>query len=98
MRLQYFINLLRRDVDSTFDDQFLGAAHDKEIAVLVLVGQIARVQPAVGVEDRRRSLWILVIGAHDGRAAEKNFAWLAGRHVLPIAINDSGFKTPGQTG
>ncbi len=52
MRFQNLVDLARGNVDAALDDQFLGAAHDKEVSIFVLVGQVSGVQPSLGVQYR----------------------------------------------
>ena len=56
MGFQHVVDLTWSNVNSAFDDQFFGAANDKKVAVLILVREIAGMQPAIGVEGLRRSL------------------------------------------
>ena len=51
MRFQHLVDLARSDVHPALDDQFLRASDDEEVAVLILVREVAGVQPALRVED-----------------------------------------------
>ena len=96
MRLQNFIDLLGRDVHSALDDQFLRAADDKDVPVLVPVGEVAGMQPPVGVERSRGSRRVLVIALHHPFAAQQNLARLASRQFSALAIDNPGLKAPRQ--
>ena len=52
MQLQDLVDLFGRDVHSALDDQFLGAADDEDVTVLVPIGEIARMQPNVRIQRR----------------------------------------------
>ena len=67
MRLQDLVDLLGRDVHSALDDQFLRAADDEEVTVLIPIGEIARMQPTVRIQRRRGSGRVLVVALHHAR-------------------------------
>src|ERR1700722_10397563 len=64
MPFQNFVNLLGGDVHSAFDNQFLRAANDEEVTVLIPIGEVASEEPAASVECRSRSCRVLVIALH----------------------------------
>ena len=67
------------------DDDILLASGDVIEAVLVHTGQVAGVEPAVGVEDFCGGLGVLVIAQHDAAAADADFARLV-QLVLGVVV------------
>jgi AMP-binding enzyme len=57
MRLQHLVDLAGGDVHPTLNDQFLGTPDDEEVAVPILVCEVAGMHPALCVEHRCRSPW-----------------------------------------
>src|SRR6185436_168224 len=64
MLSQAVLNLFRRDILATADDQILDAARDAHQPALVDAGLVARVQPTVGRDRGARRLGIVVVAAH----------------------------------
>ena len=79
--------VLRPDVAAVEDDEVLGAAGDHDL-VVEQVAEVAGLQPAVGAQHLGGHLGLLVIAAHDARAAEEDVAHAALRqHAAGIVAN-----------
>ena len=76
-RLEVVLEVLRGDVLAAGrDDDVLLAVGDLDEAVVVDLGDVARVEPAVGVEHLGRRGGILVVAAEDRVAADQELAVL----------------------
>src|SRR5262245_40931989 len=71
------INLPGGNILSTFDNQFFHSSNDKEIAVLIPVAKVTRVQPAIRGENLGCCSGVFIITLHRGRATNDNFTLLA---------------------
>src|SRR5260370_42301112 len=76
MLVQYCLDLGRIDIEAGADDQLLGAADDVK-NVIFEAGEIASIEPAIGVNHRRGPLGGPIIAAHDIGTADVQFADLA---------------------
>src|SRR5436853_141187 len=77
---RFALDLGRVDVDAAADDHVLLAAGDGEEAVGVLAGEVAGVEPAVGVERGGGRLGVVPVPPADVRAAQPELPHLAGGH------------------
>ena len=66
----------------------------KNVSVLVPAGEVARMQPPVGVEGRRGCLPLLVIPLHYPVTAKDDLARLATRQFSALSIDDLDLETP----
>ncbi len=98
MRFQHIVNLPWSNIDSPFDDQLLRSANDKEIAVSVAVGQIARMQPTFAVKSGGRRFRLFVISAAQRLAPNQHFPGFARGQFPPLAIDNFYLKAPRQAG
>src|ERR1700723_698328 len=73
MRVQNRFNFRWVDVLSEANDQFLASTNDEEISVLE-AGQVARVEPSLGIDRSSRLLWRVIITLHHIRTAHPQFA------------------------
>ena len=89
-RVEELLDLARVDVLPAADDHVLDAPGDAVVAVLVDGAQVARVQPAVGVDGRLGGLGHLVVALHDVVAAAQQLAGDARRAVLAgLGVDDA---------
>ena len=76
MREQELLDLARVNVLAAADDHVLDPPGDAVIAVGLPQGQVARVQPTVGVDRRGRGFGIVVVAEHHDVAAGAKLALL----------------------
>src|SRR5919204_1455913 len=77
-RLQRRLDVGRRHVlAGRADDELLLAVDDAHVAVLVDLGDVAGVQPAVRVDRLPRELWLVAVAQHDDPAAHEQLAVFA---------------------
>src|SRR5918997_5477275 len=81
------LDLARVDVVAAADDQLLLADHDEEVAVLVDLGHVARVEPAV-VHDLVRGVLAVPVALHDVVALYDDLADLALRDIVAVVVDD----------
>ena len=78
VRLEVVLEVRGRDVlAARRDEDVLLAVGDRDEAVVVDLGDVARVEPAVGVEHLARRRFVLEIAGEDGRAADQELAVVA---------------------
>ncbi len=83
-RLELVLDVRRRHVlAGRVDDQLLLAVDDAHVAVGVDLGDVAGVQPAVGVDRLGRALGVVAIAAHHDRAAHEQLAVVRERKLDP---------------
>ncbi len=71
MTVQELLDLGRVDVLAAANDQLLAPADDSIIAVVAAAGQVAGMEPAVGVDRLACRLGIIVIAGHHAMAAAR---------------------------
>ena len=77
-----------RDLHALVLDELLDAVDDEHVAVLVDVADVARVQPALGVDRGRRRVGAAQIALHHDGPAYPDLALLAARQRLTAARVD----------
>src|SRR5690349_6303870 len=88
MSVQNCLNLGRVDVETTTDDQILGASDNEEIAILKS-GEIAGVEPSLLIDRGRGFLGRNIIALHDVGPTHPQLPDFSFRHWLTIASNYS---------
>ena len=84
--IERLVDLPRRDVLATLDDDLLQAPGDEVVTVFVAIGQIAGVQPAVGLERGAGRLRVLVVALGDVGAADHQLARFSRGKVMGIVL------------
>ena len=85
---QRALDLGRVGVGAADDEHVALAAGDREVAVGVEHAEVAGVEPAVGVDHRRRRLGVLVVALHHEVAADADLA-LGARRRAPRRVSVS---------
>src|SRR3954454_9448286 len=80
------LDLARVDVVAAADDHVLLAVDDEEVAVLVDLGHVARVEPAVA-HDLLRGVVAVPVALHEVVAADGDLADLALAHLLAVLVD-----------
>ena len=89
VRVEEVLDLLRVDILAAADDHILDAAGDLVVAVRQAARKVARVEPALAVDGRRRGLGHLVIALHDVVAAGDEFAvHIVGQVLVRLRVDD----------
>jgi len=80
------------DVETEADDQVLGAADDKEMAIAEL-GEVAGVEPTFAVNRCGGFFGSMVIALHDVRAAHPQFSDFSLGYGIPGGVHEFHFDT-----
>src|SRR6516162_73645 len=86
MTVERFFHLLRRDVGAGSNNELLESALKPVVAVLVVRGQVAGVQPAVLEQAGRSGRFVPVADAIGGTMNE-DFPGLALRYVMAVTVD-----------
>ena len=91
--VQDFVHLAGIDVVPAHDDQILLAVHDIVVAVLVVVGDVAGMQPAVA-QGGGGLLGAVPVALHDLRPAHQHLAFLTrAQHATAVVdVHDAHFR------
>src|SRR5262249_30877988 len=92
MAEQHILYLVWRDLLPGPVDQLLEPADQGEVAVRAERTDVAGAEPAVPERGARRDRIVEVL-VDDGRAAHRYLALLAGRHRLPVVVEDGDLGT-----
>ena len=88
MLVEHLLNLPRVDVVAPADDQLLLAVHDEVAPVLVHPREVARVEPALGIERLGGCVRAPPVPLHEVMAANHDLADLALGHRLAIGVDE----------
>ena len=88
MPQQYFLDLARINVGAAADDHVLGAVPQRQETVLVERSDVAGMQPAVA-QRFQAGVRIAPVAAHDGIAANQDFADLPGRQRPVLLVGNA---------
>src|SRR5690606_33020248 len=88
---QHAVHLGRVDVQATGDDHVLGPAGDVDVTLVVVLRQVAGVQPPAG-QCRLRGVRPVVVADHVRRGPADDLADLAGRDVVALAVHDPDLR------
>src|SRR5699024_2643839 len=81
-------DLARVDVVSAMDDEVLDAVDDEEIPVLVQSTEVARAEPALGIEDLGGGFGFLPVAGHDCGPTQQHLTHLIGRQLFAAGGGD----------
>src|SRR5690606_17796982 len=79
-----------------FDNEFLDPTGDDEVALRIAIAQIARAQPAFGIERLGGFRGVVEVALHDVRAAQYDFADFTIRGVPALFAGDPGLHAARQ--
>src|SRR5262249_52189151 len=82
---QRLLDIARIHVHAAADDHVLLAVDDAEVAVSVLAGDVARIQPAIA-QDLRGLIRPIPVALHHLRPAHRQFTHLAWRQLARAAL------------
>src|SRR5262245_60201030 len=94
MPVDEFLNFRRIDVFTAANDELLTAPDNAEVAVRAAAGEVARVEPAVAVDDAGGGFRVLVVAGHHAMAADTKLSRLAiGNFHTSCRINDANLES-----
>src|SRR6185312_4291502 len=80
------------DIEAEMDDQFFGAAYNKNISVLDFC-QVARVEPSLRIDHCRSLFGCFVIALHDIRTPNPQFPNFSVREGHSVCVDDPNFNS-----